>query len=444
MSTFSRRSFFGAAAVVPAVASAQTKPEAKKAATTTGFRRRTHPLEGIARENLKITDIKVTLMSYELPKDRQWVVARSVTWKTDAVLVEVLTDKGIVGIGESSPYAGPPQLKKTIEDLIKPVLLGKNPFDVEHLTSTWATARSGAAAWAGVNAALWDIIGKAKNMPVYRLLSTDAAPQPHIRMYASGGVEYAWYKRPEDLIDEAVRYKEAGYTAFKFRIGSEWRNSGITIEKYIPYIRKMRQAVGPDFALMQESNMRWNLEQCLEICPVLEELKFVWFEEPVTTGGEGALENHLKIKQALRTVLVAGGESRTTRFEFKEWIDRDAYDIVQPDCNVTGLSEAWHIAKIAALRGKSCCPHNWHGGLTTMANAALVAAIPNHLMLELNQTYNPFKEEIFKDPLLVKKGYMDLFNKPGFGVELKPDIAQKFPYIEGRYDRPNPDLPPAA
>ena len=79
-----------------------------------------------------------------------------------------------------------------------------------------------------------------------------------------------------------------------------------------------------------------------------------------------------------------------------------------------------------------------------MANAALVAAIPNHLVLELNQTYNPFKEEIFKDPLVVKKGYMDLFDKPGFGLELKPNIAQKFPYLDGSYSRPNPDLPSAA
>jgi L-alanine-DL-glutamate epimerase-like enolase superfamily enzyme len=436
---FSRRSFLGAAAL-PAAAPAQTRPEAKNPGSKSRFRARVHPLEGIARENLKITDIKATLMSYELPKDKQWVVGRAVTWKTDAVLVEIFTDKGIVGIGESSPYGGPPQLKKTIEEFIKPALTGKNPFDVEHLA---VAGTGGARAWAGVDAALWDIIGKARSTPVYKLLSTGAAPAPHIRMYASGGVEYAWYKRPEDLIDEAVRHKEAGYTAFKFRIGTEWRNSGMTMQKYVPYLHKMRQAVGPDFGLMQESNMRWSLEQCLELCPVLEELKFTWFEEPVGTGTAGAIEAYIKIKQALPTVMVSGGESRATRFEFKEWIDRDAYDVVQPDCNVTGLTEAWHIAQIAALRGKRCCPHNWHGGLTTMANAALVAAIPNHLMLELNQTYNPLKEEIFKDPLVVKKGYMDLFDKPGFGVELKPDIARKFPYIEGRYDRPNPDLPPA-
>ncbi|MBS1874243.1 MAG: mandelate racemase/muconate lactonizing enzyme family protein [Acidobacteria bacterium] len=391
------------------------------------------------RENLKITDIKVTLMSYEL-KDKAWVTATQLIWKSDCVLVEVFTDKGLVGIGESSPYGGPEFLKATIEQSIKPVLMGKNPFDVEHLTTAWAGQRPTYAAWAGVDAALWDIIGKAANTPVYRLLANDGPPAGRLRMYASGGVEYAWYKRPDDLIDEAVRHKEEGYTAFKFRIGTEWKNSGMTIQKYIPWVYKLRKAVGPGMDLMQESNMRLTLAECLELCPVLDELGFLWFEEPVKAYEPGALENHLKIRAALKKVKVSGGESRGTRFDFKEWIDRDAYDIVQPDSNVTGLTEALHIAGMARLRGKPCCPHNWHGGLTTMANAALVAAIPNRLMLELNQTFNPFKQELFKDPLVVRKGYMDLPDRPGFGMELKPGVAAKFPYIPGSYWKPNPEL----
>jgi galactonate dehydratase len=96
---------------------------------------------------------------------------------------------------------------------------------------------------------------------------------------------------------------------------------------------------------------------------------------------------------------------------------------------------------MAHLRNKHCCPHNWHGGLTTMANAALVAAIPNRLVLELNQSYNPLKEQIFKEPLVVKKGYMDLPDKPGYGVELIDDVEKKFPYLPGDYARPNTDLP---
>jgi L-alanine-DL-glutamate epimerase-like enolase superfamily enzyme len=364
------------------------------------------------------------------------------------VLVQVFTDQGLVGIGESSQYGGPELIQKYVEEQVKPRLVGKNPFDVEHLTAVWQPAPWGQqVAWAGVDGALWDIIGKAKNLPVYQILAVDHPPNPHIRMYASGGVEYAWYKRPEDLIDEAVRYKEAGYTAFKFRIGTDWKASGITVAKYIPYLRKLREAVGPDFDLIQESNMRLTLDECLELAPVLEELRFLWFEEPVPRREPGAIDNYRKIRAALKTVKVSGGETMVTRNEFKEWVDRDGYDIVQPDCNTTGVTEAWHIARLAYLNGKLCCPHNWHGGLTTMMNAALVAGIPNHLMLELNQTFNPLKEEVFREPLVVKKGYLDLPNKPGFGVELAAsaeELARKFPYLPGHYYRPNPALPKAA
>jgi L-alanine-DL-glutamate epimerase-like enolase superfamily enzyme len=437
MNIHSRRSFLELTTAIPTLAAMQ--PGARR--TRDNTLHRVHPLAGIAREKLKITDIKITLMSYELPKHRQWVTSTIAVWKTDAVLVEVFTDRGIVGIGESSPYGGPESIKKFVEDVVRPRLIGKNPFDVEHLACSWGGLHPNTIAWAGVDMALWDIIGKAKNLPVYKLLATECPPTPHIRMYASGGVEYAWYRRPEDLIDEALQHKQEGYTAFKFRLGTEWKNSGMTLKKYVPYLYRMREAVGSNFDLMQESNMRLSLQECLELCPVLEELRFLWFEEPIDTHKEGAIEGYIRIKKALPHVMVSGGEQLGTRFDFKEWIDRDAYDIVQPDCNTAGVSEAWHIAQVADLKKRYCCPHNWHGGLTTMANAALVAAIPNRLMLELNQTYNPFKEEIFKDPLVVRKGYMDLLDKPGYGLELIDGVARKFPYLPGSYARANPELP---
>jgi L-alanine-DL-glutamate epimerase-like enolase superfamily enzyme len=432
----SRRSFVGTAAAVSALTAAERRREKGASA----LRRRNHPLDGLARENLKITDVKVTILSYPL-RDKAWITGRQLIWKSDAVLVQVFTDQGIVGIGESSPYGDPEYVRNQILEYVKPTLIGKNPFDVEYLATAWVGSRPQYIVWAGVDAAMWDIIGKAKGLPVYKLLAVDAPPQPHIRMYASGGVEYAWYQRPEDLIDEAVRHKEEGYTAFKFRIGTEWKNSGMTIDKYIPYVRKIREAVGPEMDLMQESNMRLSLEQCLELAPVLNELRFLWFEEPLRTNDPGALERHLEIKEKLGRTMISGGESRGDRFSFKEWIDRGAYDIVQPDSNVTGVTEAWYIARIANVKGKYYCPHNWHGGLTTMANAALVASAPNHLVLELNQTFNPFKEELFRDPLVVRKGYMDLHDQPGFGLELKPGIEEKFPYLPGNYWKDNPNLP---
>lgn len=399
------------------------------------------PLVPLAPEKLTIRDVRVTILSFELPPEKRWRTSKFEVWKTDSVIIEVETDQGITGIGEPSPYGGPAEIKQFIEADIRPLLIGKNPFDVEDLCGAWmGSARGPRVSWAGVDIALWDIIAKSKNKPLYDILAVEK-PETRLRMYASGGVEYAWYKRPEDLIDEGLRYKEQGYTAFKFRIGTEWKNSGMTVAKYVPWVRRLREAVGPKFDLMQEGNMRWTAEEALQLCPVLEELKILWLEEPVPQQPKGAIEQYLKINEALPTVKVSGGEQLGTRHEFKEWIDRGAYDIVQPDVNTAGLTEAWHIARAAHFRGRLCCPHNWHGGMTTAANAQLVAAIPNRLMLELNQTYNPFKEEIFDEPLTVVKGYLTVPARPGIGVKLKPGLEKRFPFIPGSYARPNPDLP---
>jgi galactonate dehydratase len=405
---------------------------------------RAHPLDGIARENIKITDLKVTLLSAAIPQDRQWYNPRTIAWKSDAVLVQVFTDKGIVGIGEGSPYGGPVEMKKYAEDFVKPVLVGQNPFDVERLGGTPASApvMSGSRVWAGVDCALWDIIGKAKGLPVYKLLATEGEPVPHVKLYASGGDEWAFYKNPENLVGEALRVKEQGYTAYKFRLGPDWQlQKGATMQNYIPMLRKLREAVGPEFNLIQEANMRLSLEEVLELAPVLEELRFLWLEEPVRVNGPDAIDNYKKIRSRMPHVMVSGGESRPNRFDFKDWIERGAYDIVQPDCNVTGMTEAWNIAGVAHLRKKYCCPHDWHGGLTIMANAALVAAIPNRLVLEHNVTLSYLREGVFKDPLVARHGYIDLPDKPGFGVEVIADIEKKFPYLPGSFDKPNPELP---
>jgi len=145
----------------------------------------------------------------------------------------------------------------------------------------------------------------------------------------------------------------------------------------------------------------------------------------------------LQLKEAMPTVKVSGGERFNERFETQQWLDRQALDIVQTDCNVTGLTENWYIARMAHLRGITSIPHNWHGGGTTMANAHFVAGIPNGEYCELNQTYNPLKEGIFVEPLIVKNGVMELSDKPGFGVELIDKVEEKFPFVKGGYTKPN-------
>lgn len=395
-----------------------------------------NPISLIERQNIKITGIKVTPFSYEDPKGNIWRSNKYIVWKTDGCLTEIFTDQGITGIGEGSPYARPDRIKKYTDDYITPSLIGENPFDIEYL-SCGGTDWLSTCAWAGIDCALWDIIGKATGKPVYELLSTDNEPDTHIKIYASGGDEHEWYNNGEEfLINEAIGYKEQGFTGMKLRSGTDWEYSNMTLQKYITVMRHLREAVGPEFKFMHETmrSQGYSTDQIVdEFCPVLEELQFHWFEEPMRK-----IEDFIRINEAMPTVMVTGGEAQFNRFQVKEWIDRGAFEIVQTDCNVVGLSENWHISRMAHLKGVIHCPHNWHGGLTTMANAHLVAAIPNRHMLELNMTHNPLKEGVFKEPLTVVNGYMDLPDKPGFGVEVIDDLEKKFPYAPGSYMKPNP------
>ena len=406
---------------------------------------RLSPLDGVIRQNIKITDLNLINLAYRLKPEEEWPDGgdNMIIWKTDSVIVEGSTDAGLKGIGACSRYNGPAAMKAYLEQVVKPALLGKNPFDVEALSGGIA-GHGARGVWAGVDTALWDIIGKALGLPLYKLLATDTEPQTRIRAYASGG-EFSWHKGsrfpgPEDLIKQALAHQAAGYTAFKFRPGGAFERFA-TIQDYIPYVRALRKAVGPDFDLMQESNQRWSVEQCLEIAPVLEAAKILWWEEPTRKN----IDDYLTIKKALKRVKISGGETVPNRAQLVEWMDSGAYDIVQPGCDDAGVTECWYQARMAHTRGKLICPHNWQDGLVAVANAHLLAAVPNRLMLESNMTPNPLKEGLFKEWFGAQNGYFEVPQKPGLGVELREGLAELYPPIpEGNWNRPDPDMPPPA
>ena len=255
----------------------------------------------------------------------------------------------------------------------------------------------------------------------------------------AAGVEHEWYNDGDEfLITEAVRYRALGFDAFKFRVGTDWQHSGMTMKKYRPIMERLREAVGPDFRLMHETvrNTGLTMNQVLnEFCPMLDDLGFYWFEDPM----EWNYEQYQKCSERLKHVYVVGGGHSPGTPEFsKEGIKNGALEMVQSDSNVVGLTENWIISRLADAHNRFHCPHNWHGGLTTIANAHLVAAIPNRHLLEINMTFNPLKEAIFKDPLVVKNGWMELPDRPGFGMEVIDDIEKRFPFEPGHFQRENP------
>ncbi len=207
---------------------------------------------------------------------------------------------------------------------------------------------------------------------------------------------------------------------------------------YIPILERLRAAVGADFKLLLEK-FPWDFATILnELCPALEALGFYWYEEPVDWTNPHALTKHLAINETIPSVMVSGGENMWNRYQVQPYVATGAMNIIQSDANLTGLTEGWYIGQTVHKHGQYYCPHNWVGGLTTIANIHLVAGVPCGHMCELNQTYNPLKWEIFKEPYVIENGSLTIPNKPGFGVELIDDIAERFPFVAGNYYKTNP------
>ena len=130
---------------------------------------------------------------------------------------------------------------------------------------------------------------------------------------------------------------------------------------------------------------------------------------------------------------ITGGESFTTLEQFRPYFEQQAYDIVQQDAGVCGITEVMRIVEVARRYGGDVCPHSWHNGLMAMANGHVVAALPNPRMLELCMIQGPLQWDILAEKPTIENGWLVFPDKPGLGVALGEDLEQRFPYIDGHY-----------
>ena len=392
----------------------------------------THLLQGIKRENISITDVKITPLTYK-PSDGSFVheCGPIIITKYDVSIVEIFTDQGIVGIGPGP--GGHPQ------DYAH--MIGKNPFDMELIGLR-----------GGLDVACWDIIGKVMGLPVFQLLATDNVPDPNVHVYASGGVMWTYYDKgdgtPFDadaLIEEALRYKASGFDTFKWRPGTDWEEAGITPTILGDICGKLRQAVGPDFNLGLEKKAydSWTFEECMEIAPIINDLNFLFFEQPMGDEGPEQFEDYLKIKAVMPNVMLWGGERFGSLAEARPWLENGIYDAVQSDCYRLGITENWLLGRVAGFYGVKMVPHNWSSSLGTMCNTHLVAGLQNGHMCEFFMYPNDFRYGLFKEPYHPVDGIITLSDKPGFGMELIDEPEARFPYIAGPTTIPNPRFPHA-
>jgi len=343
-----------------------------------------------------------------------------------AVLVRITTDEGLHGLGSAGVGSG--AAAYVLENHLKPILLGQNPFDVELLwesmyRSTLNYGRKGLVteAISAADIALWDILGKATGQPVYNLLggrTRDAIPVYGSRLYARRDLDR--------LAQDADCLVKRGFRAVKQRFGYGPRDGLAGMRRNLELVRTVRQAIGPDTELMADAYMGWDVTYAIRMIRMIEDagINLKWVEEPVIPDD---IDGYAEIRGSVSTP-ISGGEHEFTRYGFRELIAKRAVDILQPDVNrVGGITEARKIWAMAAAAGLPVIPHAGQ-----MHNYHLVISHLNSPMAE----YFPAPDqggildddtlfyELFQGEPRAENGYVRLPEVPGLGLELNQDRVE--------------------
>jgi L-alanine-DL-glutamate epimerase-like enolase superfamily enzyme len=370
---------------------------------------------------MRIVDFEVIrLQGPELSQPVRPAWAPGSVWtRRDATLVKLTTDEGIVGWGSPGYSAS-----AALESVVKPRLLGSDPFLLEQHARTF---RNADGCW-GVEIALWDIIGKATGQPLYRLWG---GHKDRVPGYASCIELRSGSERAED----AWARQAEGWRAIKLRL-HDW-----TLRDDIAQVEGVRKAVGDDFVLLVDANQAqqpgtpqpeegpvWTYERAAQTARELHRQGVFWLEEPLD-------RYHFEGLRRLcheADILIAGGENNRGLHELRWLIEQDVYDVIQPEAMVAEtMSSLRKIAALGELHRKLVAPHHGGGGLGLAAHLHLACAIPNSSYFEMLHEPPGLSSDVFqwyvKDPLRVnQEGDIVAPSGPGLGVEPDPDLITRY------------------
>jgi D-galactarolactone cycloisomerase len=376
---------------------------------------------------MKITEVITHQLLVNV--DEPFTSSRGWVYKTKgALVVEIRTDTGLVGWGDCY---GPAAINRAIIDnVLKAGLIGRDPFDVEVLweelynkIKDYGLTGMTIASISGIDIALWDLIGKAVNKPIHKLIG--GAFRTQLQAYATGLYFKDMNRLNEEAVAEAKGYVEQGFKAVKMKIGLG------SLKKDIDRVAAVRDAIGPDVQLMVDANHCFNVPQAIAIGRELEKLDILWFEEPISPediAGYAELRGKLDIA-------IAGGENEFAKYSFRHILESRAMDIVQPDvCAAGGITECKKIAAMAQAHSVQCVPHAWGTAIGLAATMHYLASlpftppclVPIPPMLEYEQTFNPFRDELSSTELTHKNGFVTVPNGPGLGIDVKYEVLERY------------------
>ncbi len=383
---------------------------------------------------MKITDIKTYLVANPPPH----------RGGTHWVFLKLTTDGGVEGFGEAwaVPFH-PNTVARLIEDVGQRHVIGSDPFRIERL---WRTIYSSGftqhpdltlmGVLSALEMACWDIVGKELNQPIYNLLGGQYHEKlrSYTYLYPAADDLGMVFTDPERAATRAAAYVEQGFTAVKFDPVepmmplSPEQLSLESLRRAEMVVKSVREAVGDKCDILLGTHGQMVTSSAIRLAKRIEKYDPLWFEEPVPP------ENRDEMARVARStsIPIATGERLSTKYEFRELLEKQAAAILQMALGrVGGILEAKKIAGMAEAYYAQIAPHLYCGPIEAAANIQLDTCSPNFLIQESIGTFDGFHAEILKTPLRWEDGYIIPPTEPGLGVELDEEVASKHAFAEG-------------
>jgi L-alanine-DL-glutamate epimerase-like enolase superfamily enzyme len=364
--------------------------------------------------------VAVETLELEAPLDKPWRIATFTLTSLTASLVRIRTDDGFSGMGECIARLGPGVCAQVVREILAPVIIGRDPNDVEGIwDDMFHTMRARGhsrgfllEAIAGVDIAIWDLLGKVAGKPTWQALAGHG--RRSIAAYASSIL----LDTPDVMAREARMLAARGYRSIKMKVGQSVRAD-------IPRIEAVREAVGSGVDITLDANAGYDATSAIQVGRAAEKLGVYWIEEPVVADD---LPGYARVRSALKDIRIAAGEAEFTSAGFRPFFEQGLLDVAQPDiARAGGFTGCRRIAALANAYNVAVCPHTGASGpLCIAASMHLAAAIPNFLMFEDMYIRNPLLEILARPLPALQDGEIKLGMEPGLGVELSDDAVAKY------------------
>lgn len=371
---------------------------------------------------MKITSIKVFALRGPNTERPHWT-SHFIVPTANEILVQLGTDEGIEGFGLATSYSPIDFAVRAFKSGVGELVIGADALAPErlydklfNLTSSRLASEQG---WsrealirisAAVDIAVWDIVGKAAGLPLYRLFG---GYRKQVPVY----VTCAYYREGKDLAelrDEMQMLLAQGHCRFKVKYG------GLSLKEDLDRLTVVREVIGPDRELMVDVNRAWDLSTAIEGARMIAPLRPVWLEEPVRWH-----DDHLELKLLAQTttIPISAGESETTSYGCRALLEQRAIQILQFDCTMMGgFTEGRKLSGLCELNHVSVAPHH-----DCFIHAHIVAGSRAGLILEsFDPERDPLQASLYLEPPEVRDGMLTLKEQPGLGLALSESAIARF------------------